>query len=391
MSFKNAVFVITGIFALQTAYAGKDNESVSAEFADKPTRKIALIVQNHAAPGGQIPMVALTDALTAKFSGRGFRVINPYNAYGKNLNRTVVGEKLPETAAIEIAKKLKADGAVMASVLELLDSTSGTPVFFHQYSIRISLSLVDAQTGAAVCGETIKVRSPKYTNNQVKQNKLEYLGDLMYAAADECAEKLEQNPAVKDWKPSAPPAPSPAPPALPSVGALTLFDIDSAVQKLIVKMRMNSVFRTNYDKAQSAIGRLPLAIVAGIVDMTKGRSASGNLSDLLAAGSQGVRMTLVNSGLFEAKDDTLVTTISDRIIKSGNSPLEDGELMSALKQHGSPDFYVVGDMMYFSEGRLDKYRIRLALHNLHTGKIVFEDVYTIEKRKSVNGGRSKKQ
>lgn len=354
-------------------------------------RKVALIVQNHAAPGVQVPMVALTDALTAKLSGRGFRVINPYNAYGKNLNRVVVGEKLPEVAAIEIAKKLKADGAVMASVLELLDSTSGTPVFLHQYSIRISLSLVDAQTSAAVCGETIKVRSPKYTNNQVKQNKLEYLGDLMYAAAEECAEKLEQNPAVKDWKPSAPLARRLDPLVPPSVGALTLFDIDSAVQKLIVKMRMNSVFRTNYDKAQSAIGRLPLAIVAGIVDMTKGRSASGNLFDLLAAGSQGVRMTLVNSGLFEAKDDTLVTTISDRIIKSGNSPLEDGELMSVLKQHGSPDFYVVGDMMYFSEGRLDKYRIRLALHNLHTGKIVFEDVYTIEKRKSVNGGRSKKQ
>lgn len=391
MSFKNAVFVIAGIFALQTVYAGKDNESVSVESVDKPPCKVALIVQNHAAPSAQIPMVALTDALTAKLSGRGFRVINPYNAYGKNLNRTVVGEKLPETAAIEIAKKLKADGAIMASVLELLDSTSGTPVFLHQYSVRVTLSLVDTQSGAAVCGETIKVKSPKYTNNQVKQNKLEYLGDLMYAAAEECANKLEQNPAVKGWKPSSPPLPRPAPQSPPPAGSLTLADIDSAVQKLIAKMRMNSVFRTNYDKAQSAIGRLPLAIVAGIIDMTKGRSASGNLSDLLAAGSQGVRMTFVNSGLFEAKDDTLVTTISDRIIKSGNSPLEDGELMSALKQHGSPDFYIVGDMMYFSEGKLDKYRLRLALHNLHTGKIVFEDVLTIEKRKSVNGGRSKKQ
>lgn len=354
-------------------------------------RKVALIVQNHAAPGVQVPMVALTDALTAKLSGRGFRVINPYNAYGKNLNRVVVGEKLPEVAAIEIAKKLKADGAVMASVLELLDSTSRTPVFLHQYSIRISLSLVDAQTSAAVCGETIKVRSPKYTNNQVKQNKLEYLGDLMYAAAEECAHKLEQNPAVKGWKPSPPPLPRPAPPSPPPAGSLTLADIDSAVQKLIVKMRMNSVFRTNYDKAQSTIGRLPLAIVAGIIDMTKGYSSSRNLADLLAAGSQGVRMTLVNSGLFEAKDDTLVTTISDRIIKSGNSPLEDGELMSALKQHGSPDFYVVGDMMYFSEGKLDKYRLRLALHNLHTGKIVFEDVLTIVKTKFNHMSRSKKQ
>ena len=32
--------------------------------------KVVLIVQNHAAPGSGIPMMALTDALTAKLSGR---------------------------------------------------------------------------------------------------------------------------------------------------------------------------------------------------------------------------------------------------------------------------------------------------------------------------------
>jgi hypothetical protein len=104
------------------------------------------------------------------------------------------------------------------------------------------------------------------------------------------------------------------------------------------------------------------------------------MCNLLAAASQGVRMTLMNSGLFEAKDDALVTTMTDRIIKNGNSPLEDGELMSVLKQHGSPDFFVVGDMMYFADKSIGKYRLRLAMHNLHTGKIVFEDTYTILKK-----------
>ena len=32
------------------------------EAADVPPRKVALVVQNHAAPGAQIPMMALTDA-----------------------------------------------------------------------------------------------------------------------------------------------------------------------------------------------------------------------------------------------------------------------------------------------------------------------------------------
>jgi hypothetical protein len=90
-------------------------------------------------------------------------------------------------------------------------------------------------------------------------------------------------------------------------------------------------------------------------------------------------MDMMNSGLFEAKDDAVVSAVSERIIKSGNSPLEDGELLSALKQHDSPDFYVVGDLMYFSEGKRDKYRFRLALRNFPTGKIVFEDVHTVLK------------
>ena len=86
--------------------------------------KVALIVQNHAAPGARIPMAALTDALTAKLSGKGFQVINPYNAVGENENRTVVGEALPKVTAIELAQGLGADGAVTASVIEFLDTTT---------------------------------------------------------------------------------------------------------------------------------------------------------------------------------------------------------------------------------------------------------------------------
>ena len=75
----------------------------------------------------------------------------------------------------------------------------------------------------------------------------------------------------------------------------------------------------------------------------------------------------------------MVSEITKRIIGSGNSPLEDGELMKALKQHGSPNFYVVGDMMYFVEGNGAKYRLHLALHDLRNGKIVWEGVDMIAK------------
>ena len=72
--------------------------------------KVALIVQNHASPGSSIPMMALTDALTANLSGYGVRVINPYNAVGSNKNRTVLGEKTPGVSALSLARKLESDG-----------------------------------------------------------------------------------------------------------------------------------------------------------------------------------------------------------------------------------------------------------------------------------------
>lgn len=354
-------------------------QSAPEQSKKAPPYKVALVVQNHADNGARIPIAALTDALTAKISGPVFQVINPYNVFGINQNRTVVGEKTPAVSATGLAKKLNADGLITATIVEFSVIKIGRPALLNEYSVRVAFNLADAQTGAAICGETIKVKSPKYTNHQVLQNRDEYLGELLYSAAEKCAEYLKNNPNVKVWVPTAPKPLPPRPTPLPT-GPLTISDIDSAVQKLIVKMRMAPVFRINYDKAQKAVDRVPLVIVGGIVDMTGGKTVTDDMRNLLAAASQGVRMTLMNSGLFEAKDDALVTTITDRIIKNGNSPLEDGELMSALKQHGSPDFFVVGDMMYFADKGIGKYRLRLAMHNLHTGKIVFEDTYTILKK-----------
>ncbi len=347
--------------------------------------KVALIVQNHAAPGTGIPVMALTDALTQQLSGRGFQVINPYNSIGENQNRNALGEKTPRVSAMELARQLRADGAITASVIEFLDTPLDTPTTLHQFSMRISLNLADAWTGATVCGDMVEIKSPKYTNNQVVQKRRKLLGDIMFAGAAECAERLQNNPSVRTWVPTPPPPPKPLPPPPPppTPPQLTLSDVDGVVQKMVATMRMSPVFRTNYDAVQKEIERSPLVIVGGLVDLTKGKSPTDDVGNLLGAASQSVRMSLVNSSLFDAKDDALVTTITKRIIENGNSPLEDGELMSALKQHGSPDFYMVGDLRFFDEPGALSYRFRLALHNLHTGKIIWEGTETITKKKVV--------
>lgn len=363
------------VLILATAFAA-DETSTNDAVPEK--RTVVLVVQNHAAPGAKISMMALTDALTAKLSGRGLQVVNPYNSIGRDLNRTAAGEKMPLASVIDVARKLKANGAVTASVIEFLDSTVGTPVLTHQYSVRLVLNLSDAWTGGTVIeGVTVVKSSPQYTSKQVAANRQKYLGDLMYAAAEEAAGKLVADPEVKKWRPKPPPREKPPlPPVDPN---LTISDIDGAVQRLFSDMRLNPVFRTNYDSAQKDIGKAPLAIIGGVVDLTDGKSPTGDVSGLLAAAGQSIRMAFVNSGLFEAKNDDLAGTVTKRIIANGNSPLEDGELMSALKQHGSPDFFVVGDLRYFVDAKKGKYRFSLALHNLHTGKIVWEGVHTVEK------------
>lgn len=381
------------------AFAG---ESVGA--VHRP-HKVALIVQNHAAPGARIPMAALTDALTAKLSGKGFQVINPYNAVGENENRSVVGEVLPKVSAIELAQGLGAEGAVTASVIEFLDTTIGNPPVMHQYVVRITLNLADASTGAAVCGETIKVKSKQYTIAQDRANRLEYLGDLMFSAADQCAELLEKKAA--GWKPTPLPPPvvveapvkvgdddvldlapkSHATPGdkvrprnpPPTDADFTMSDFDVMFESLVKSMLGNPRFKENYEAAQTEKGGLPIVIVGSVTNKSEG-AASQAYGDLLKAMPDTLRIELFNSNLFDVKNDELSVTFAQRILASDKSPVEDGELMSALKQHGSPDFVIIGDIRLFVDlGKRKTCRVHLALHSLKTGKVVWEGKKTAVK------------
>lgn len=373
------------------ALLAQTRTKVTVEVEESPAtpaavRKVALVVQNHAAQGAEIPFMALTDALAAKLSGRGFQVINPYNSYGENLNRTSRGEALPETSAMAVARQLGADGAVTASVLEFLDSTIGTTPKVHQFSIRISLNLADAQTGAVVCGETIKLKSQKYTNNQVAQNKPEYLGDLMYATAEECAQRLEDKAKAANWRPA----------PLPTRGnigvldrrglvrgagvdgkyVLTPSDMEEAVKALLSAMCKDVAFIDAHNTAKASSGKNPIAVNGGIVNMTGDSGYDG----LVGAADATLRVLMRDTSLFDVKDDAVAAAMAKRIITSGNSPLENGEPMAWLKQHGSPDFYVVGDLRKFVDfEKRTTYRVHIAIHNLVNGKVAWEGLLTVIK------------
>ena len=339
-------------------------------------RKVALVVQNHAAPGVDIPFMALTDALAVKLSECGLQVINPYNSVGVNQNRTASGEKTPSVSAIELAKQLKADGAVTASILELLDLTEGTPPRLHVFSVRVSISIADAQTGAVVGGEMATDESPrKYTNNEVARKKQKYLGDLIFSAAEKCAEKLKNNEKVKNWKPTPPPPPKPLPPPPPPPGPV----FDKIVDRLSVEMLSSSPFVKNYEEHKKNGERIPIAVIGGM----ENESGRQQFNAGLKTSGERFRKKLFDSKLCDVKDDAVLVDLAKRIVASGNSPTENGDLMEELKQHGSPDFFVVGNLTLFAD--LDGtgyYKFRLTMHSLRTGKIVWEGIETI-----TNNGR----
>lgn len=332
-------------------------------------RKVALVVQNHCVPLAGVPMMALTDALAARLTGASLRVVNPHNAIGFGQNTTAAGEEMPEESAVELARELGAEGIVTASVTEFLESSYGGGPDLFDFTARVTLNLADAGSGAGVCGASVKVRTPKYTAKQVEANRLEYLGELLHSAVEACADKLLADPAIAEWEPEKAPAGSAF--AIKLRGRpLGVAEADLAYQRLLDRMRVAPLFREKYGTAQGEMGRRPIAIVGGIADKTE-----EGLGDLLAAASDGIRVALGSSGLFDTKDDGMMVTFAERIVASGNSPLEDAELMASLKQHGSPDFYVEGDMRSFP----GVYRARLALHSLHDGKIVWEGIQEILK------------
>ena len=381
--------------------------AMSAMADQQVSHKVALVVQNHTAPSANIPMVALSDALTARLAGKGFQVINPYNAVGESENRTPAGEQLPKMSAMELAQGLGAEGAITASVIEFVDTTIGNPPVAYRYVVRVAFNLMDAKTGAVACGETIKVTSPQYTIAQHNVNRLEYYGDLLHSAADQCAELLVKKAAGWKPEPSSKPAVTVSPSSdvekdgdvldlAPKVSAtpqnklrsrnppptdadFTMSDFDAMFESLVKSMLGNPRFKENYEAAQTEKGGLPIVIVGSVTNKSDG-AASQAYGDLLKAIPDTLRIELFNSNLFDVKNDELSVMFAQRILASDKSPVEDGELMSALKQHGSPDFVIIGDIRLFADhGKRKTCRVHLALHSLKTGKVVWEGKKTAVK------------
>ena len=152
----------------------------------------------------------------------------------------------------------------------------------------------------------------------------------------------------------------------------TMYDLESSAQQLMKKMLSHPQFIANYNAVKAEKGRLPIAIIGNIDNKTTER-----IQGRLDAVGQTVRVALFDSALLEVKEDEAADAIKSRIIRSADGGLETGDLVQTMGTHDSPDFIVLGDLRHFSDfGSYHTYRLRLAIHSLRTGKIIWEGIQT---------------
>ena len=153
----------------------------------------------------------------------------------------------------------------------------------------------------------------------------------------------------------------------------TMYDLASSAEMLVEKMLASPLFAKSCDEVKAAKGGvLPVVVIGNIANKTTER-----LQGRLDAVGESVRAALFSSGLFEVKDDAATGAIIARMSDNIDLGLEDGSLARAFGKHATPDFLVLGDFRHFSDaGGVHTYRLRLAIHSLRTGKIVWEGIQT---------------
>ncbi len=166
-------------------------------------RRVALVVQNHTSDAPTLPMAAFADTLVSRLSGRTFRVVNPHNVIGVNQNRTATGEAMPGVSAQEIGRMLDAEGVITATIQEFTGEDIGVPAVAHRLKVRLAINLMDAATGATVCGVDGVALSKNLTAEKVKADTATLYEGLMHAAASKAAKRLIKKTAAAGWQPAA--------------------------------------------------------------------------------------------------------------------------------------------------------------------------------------------
>ena len=155
----------------------------------------------------------------------------------------------------------------------------------------------------------------------------------------------------------------------------TMYDLESAANELLMKMRTSKMFERNYNNIKLREGGKPVIDFGNIENKTANR-IQGRLDSLRDT----MRVSLMEMDLFESKDIQSFGDMKDRMASSETNGLEDGSLVESFGTHKSPSLMFRGDLRQFEdegyEGTHHTYKLRLALYDLKTGRIVWEGIET---------------
>ena len=105
-------------------------------------------------------------------------------------------------------------------------------------------------------------------------------------------------------------------------GQVTMYDLESSVQRLIQKMLAHPQFARNYDAVKAAKGgKLPI-VCLGLLENNTG---SPEARSRLRAANDTIRAMLFDSARFEVKDDEAADALKDRIIRGAVADSETAE------------------------------------------------------------------
>lgn len=197
---RSAIAFAFAIYAVARSSIAAVPAGNTAKTAVLPVRAV-LVVQNHTSDAPVLPLAAFADSLAALLSGGRFAVINPYNAIGTDQNRTARGEPMPEASAAELARKLRADAVITASIQELRGVDIGVPAVAHTLKARITLNIADAATAATPFGVSVANSSGNYTVGQVAADKAHLFENLLADTAAKAAGKFLAEADKRDWRP----------------------------------------------------------------------------------------------------------------------------------------------------------------------------------------------
>ena len=155
----------------------------------------------------------------------------------------------------------------------------------------------------------------------------------------------------------------------------TMYDLESAANELLMKMRTSKVFEQNYKNIKLREGGKPVIDFGNIENKTTSR-IQGRLDSLRDT----MRVSLMEMELFVSKDIQSFGKMKGRIINSETNGLEDGSLVEGLGTHKSPALQFWGDLRQFEDdgddGTYHTYKLHLQLDDLKTGAVVWEGIET---------------